>query len=109
MFPKDILIANGIFLDSHIDADNLMRSVALGESIGTLRYNGNRTGNIYVRHFSEVTIEVKGDSKVFIEAYDNCIVRVVCDKESKAFVYWHGGSIYYEGNVTIRDRRGAGK
>jgi len=109
VFPRDILIANGIFLDSHIDADNLMRSVVIGNSIGVLRYSGNRTGNIYVRHSSEVTIEVKGDSKVFIEAYDRCIVRVVCDKDSKAFVYWHGGMIYYGDNVIIRDRRNAGK
>jgi hypothetical protein len=109
VFPRDILIANGIFLDSHVDADNLMRSVVIGNSIGVLRYSGNRTGNIYVRHSSEVTIEVKGDSKVFIEAYDHCIVRVVCDKDSKAFVYWHGGSVYSEGNVTIRDKRSAGK
>ena len=93
----------------YIDADNLMRSVVIGNSIGVLRYSGNRTGNIYVRHSSEVTIEVKGDSKVFIEAYDRCIVRVVCDKDSKAFVYWHGGMIYYGDNVIIRDRRNAGK
>ena len=86
-----------------------MRSVVIGNSIGVLRYSGNRTGNIYVRHSSEVTIEVKGDSKVFIEAYDRCIVRVVCDKDSKAFVYWHGGMIYYGDNVIIRDRRNAGK
>lgn len=109
VFPRDILIANGIFLDSSIDASNLMRSVVIGNSIGVLRYSGNRTGNIYVRHSSEVTIEVTGGSKVFIEAYDNCIVRVMCDKDSKAFVYWHGGSVYHEGNVTIRDKRSAGK
>lgn len=109
VFPKDILKANGIFLDSLVDADNLMRSVVIGNSIGVLRYSGNRTGNIYVRHSSEVTIDVKGDSKVFIEAYDHCIVRVACDKDSKAFVYWHGGMIYYGDNVIIRDRRNAGK
>ena len=109
VFPKDILIANGIFLDSCIDASNLMRSVALGESIGILRYSGNKTGNIYVRHHSNLRIEVDESSKVFVEAYDNCRVHVVAKGFSKAFVYWHGGEITYEGNVTIRDKRSAGK
>ena len=109
VFPKDILSKNGIFLDSCIDACNLSAGVALGNSMGRFRYIGTSTGTVYVRHSSEVTIEVSGGSKVFIEAYDHCIVRVVADKYSKAFVYWHGGMIYYGDNVIIRDKRNAGK
>ena len=109
VFPKDILMANGIFLDSSIDASNLVTAVALGESIGILRYHTSRTGNIYVRHHANVRIEVDENSKVFVEAYDNCRVHVVAKGFSKAFVYWHGGEITYEGNVTIRDKRNAGQ
>lgn len=109
VFPKDILMAKGIFLDSSIDASNLITAVALGESIGTLRYHTNSTGNVYVRHHANLRIEVDESSKVFVEAYDNCRVHVVAKGFSKAFVYWHGGEITYEGNVTIRDKRNAGQ
>lgn len=109
VFPKDILMAKGIFLDSSIDASNLVTAVALGESIGTLRYHTNSTGNVYVRHHTNLRIEVDESSKVFVEAYDNCRVHVVAKGFSKAFVYWHGGEITYEGNVTIRDKRNAGQ
>jgi hypothetical protein len=104
-FPKDLLAENNIFLDCCIDASNLMTAVSLGNAIGCIRYDSMHTGNIYVKHFSEVTVEVIRGAKVFIEVYDNSILHVKVDKNSKAFVYWHGGAIYHEGNVTIRDKR----
>lgn len=108
-FSKSLLISNGIFLDENVDASNLKTAVLLGESRGVLRYDGLRTGNVYVRHQSELQIEATDGARVFIETYEGCKVHVVATGNSKAFVYWHGGEVTHNGNVTVRDKRKAGE
>lgn len=108
-FEEKLLLKNNIFLDNTINDSNLSKVVLLGESKGALRYNGVHTGDVYVRHNSNLTIEVTDVAKVFVEAYENCNIRIVAIGDSKVFVYWHGGTIEYEGNVTIRDKRKAGE
>lgn len=106
-FNKAQLLLKGIFLDENVDASNLKTAVLLGESKGELRYYGLSVGNVYLRHQSEVTIEVNDGARVFIEVYENCKLKVVSVGNSKAFVYWHGGEVAASGNVYIRDKRKA--
>lgn len=108
-FPKKLLIGNGIFLDEDVDASNLKTAVLLGESKGVLRYYGPKTGNVYVRHQSELLVEAADGARVFIETYEGCKIHIVAVSNSKVFVYWHGGEVSYEGNVTVRDKRKAGE
>lgn len=106
-FPKDLLIVNGIFVDENVDASNLKTAVLLGQSKGGIIYNWQRCGNIYLRHNSDLTIEVTDGARVFIEIYEDSHLKVSADNYSKAFVYQHGGTVEAEGNVTVRDKRKA--
>ena len=103
-FPKDILNTNGIFLDNEVDATNIQKAVLLGDSRGSLSYSGQISGDIYIRHHSDVVIQAKEGAKLFVEIYDQCNVMVTADEYSKVFVYQHGGNVYAEGNVTIRNK-----
>lgn len=106
-FPNNQLVQNGIFLDDSVDAYNLKTAVLLGGSKGEIRYDGQRAGDVYVRHQSEVVITAEGGARVFVEVYDNCKVFAKADETSKIFVYYHGGDIQSEGSVLVRDKRKA--
>ena len=104
-FSKDRLMMNGIFVGDIVDTSNVQTVILLGDSSGVARYDGLHAGNVYVRHTSQLTIEASGGSRVFVEAWENCKLHVVSTGASKVFVYWHGGEVTKQGNVTIRDKR----
>ena len=110
-FPKKLLNKNGILLDENVGRRDEMAShgtvVLLGNSKAELHFNGLRTGTIYVRHQSELTIVARDNSRVFIECYEDSKVYVSAEVTSRVFVYWHGGTVEADGNVTIRDKRKA--
>ena len=103
--PEKMLADNGIFADCSVVKSNMKTAVLLGKSNGIIRYDGLGTGNVYLRHQSELTLEVSGGARVFVEVYDDCRLNVVATGMSKVFVYWHGGKVNASGNVTIRDKR----
>ena len=105
--PGQILADNGIFADSSVVRSNMKTAVLLGKSNGIIRYDGLGMGNVYLRHQSELTLEVSGGARVFVEVYDDCRLNVVATGMAKVFVYWHGGKVNASGNVTIRDKRKA--
>lgn len=104
-FNHKRLLMNGIFVDESVDTSNVQTLVLLGNSSGVSRYDGLHVGNIYLRHTSQLTVEASDSAKVFIEAWENCKLRVVATGSSKVFVYWHGGEVTKQGNVIIRDKR----
>lgn len=103
-FTKDILVKNGIFLDDYVDAHNVQKLVLLGESKGIVFYNESHSGEIYIRHQSELEVVATEGTKIFIETYEQCKLRVTTDRFSKVFVYRHGGEVKAEGNVIIRNK-----
>jgi len=103
-FDKEFLISNGIFLDENVDASNVVKVVLLGKSKGELRYYGTRSCDVYVRHSSDVRIVATEGAKIFVETYNNCHISANADEYSKIFVYRHGGSVDYEGNVVVKER-----
>lgn len=107
-FPKAILEKNGIFVDEVFDCCNTARYktvVALGRSRGNISFEGMTCRSIYARHRSELTVKATDGARVFVEAWENCNVEAYADEESKIFVYWHGGEVKADGNVTVRDKR----
>lgn len=108
-FPKKLLEKNGVFINEEIGRRDDVAAkdtvVLLGKSKAELHYDGLSMGNLYVRHHSEVTIVARGWSRVFVECYEDSVVNVKAEDESKVFVYWHGGSVESEGNVHVRDKR----
>ena len=104
-----MLAKHGVFVDGNIVESNAHIAVLLGKSNGIIRYNGLSTGNVYIRHESELTIEATDMAKVFVETYEGCKLKAVATGNSKIFVYWHGGDVNVSGNVTVRDKRKAEK
>ena len=107
VFTGQELADNGIFADCNIVMSNAKSAVLLGKSNGIIRYDGLNTGNVYLRHQSELTIEATGVARVFVEVYEGCRINVVATGIAKVFVYWHGGTVNASGNVTVRDKRKA--
>ena len=104
-FKKEELMANGIFVDEAVDAENVSTTVVMGQSKGVLRYDRQSSFSVYVRHESAVTITANRGARVFVETYENCKVSVEADSHSKVFVYRHGGEVSAAGNVVVRDKR----
>ena len=103
-FPHELLLGNGIFLDHQVYGENMQTAIVLGSSDGELKYEGFVVGNVYARHTSKLSISVSDGAKVFIDCRDDCKVSVTCDGYSKVFVYHHGGEVFTEGNVTVREK-----
>lgn len=107
-FPKKLLERNGVFVDEEIGRRDDVAArdtvVLLGGSKAELHYDGLGMCNIYVRHRSEVTIVARGWSRVFVECYEDSVINVTAEDESKVFVYQHGGEVTAEGHVIVRDR-----
>jgi len=103
-FPNDLLLGNGIFVDEDVDATNLRKAVALGQSKGEIRYDGLAVGAVYVRHQSEITITATDGAKVFVETYENCKLKASADEYSRIFVYQYGGEVSHDGNVVVRNK-----
>lgn len=107
-FPKKLLDKNGVFVDEEIGRRDDVAArdtvVLLGGSKAELHYDGLGMGNIYVRHQSEVTIVARGWARVFVECYEDSVINVTAEDESKVFVYQHGGKVAATGNVIVRDR-----
>lgn len=107
-FPKNQLVQNGIFLDGKVEGCNIKTAVLLGNSNGNLKYEGQKAGDVYVRHQSDVVITAEGGARVFVEVYDDSKVIAKTDETSKIFVYYHGGEVQSDGFVLVRDKRKAG-
>lgn len=103
-FPKSQLQKNCIFLDDDVEESNLRNAVFLSTTKAMLNYDGLSVGNVYVRHSAKVEITASGDSRVFVETYENCDVNATANERSKIFIYTHGGHVSINGNVIVRDR-----
>ena len=103
-FDEETLIENGIFVNHYIEAENTRMVVALGNSSGSLRYNGVCSCEVYVRHNSEVDITAADGAKVFVEVYEQGKIHITSSGAAKVFVYKHGGDVVYEGNVKVRNK-----
>lgn len=107
-FPTPQLHENGIYVDEAFECGGAERSktiVAMGKSNGRLRLTGYGTWSVYVLHESCADIQATGGARVFVECWGDSRLSIYADEESKAFVYWHGGSINADGNVIVRDKR----
>lgn len=89
-FDKEILNANLIFVDEHLDfGDKRLRSgtyVLLGECTGTLKFDHWATATIFVRHKSNVKVESTRFAAVFVRTYEQAEVTVETDGRGKVKV-----------------------
>lgn len=107
-FDHGLMMSYGVIVDDAVELKNKSTVVLLGKSSGTLSYSDRNVGNIYVRHDSDVTVTATDGAKVFVESWNDCKVHAIADESSKIFVYDHGGTVTFEGNVTVRNKKTEG-
>lgn len=97
---------HGIYVDDKINLINPKMLVLNGKTNGDISLDGFSVSTMYVRHDSDVVINANGYSKVFVSIYDNAKVHIIQKDNANVYVYCHGGSFTYDGDVMVRDKRG---
>lgn len=88
-FDRDLLCANLIYVDEHIDLKDAPNGVYVlnGECSGILWFNSWAAATVYVRHNSNVTIIADDFAKVFVRVYDEANAEIVELDEAVVKVY----------------------
>ncbi len=78
-FDRDLLHANLIYVDEHLDLKNAPNGIYVlnGKCSGTLWFNSWAAATVYVRHNSKVAVIADDFAKVFIRVYDEADAKVV--------------------------------
>lgn len=100
-----IMQKHGIYVSEDISLLNPSMVIANGGCTGEVYYDRFSVGRMYVRHDSNLTVTVTGNAKVFISLYDLTKINIICKEGAKVYVYRYGGSLEYEGNVCIREKK----
>lgn len=79
-FDRSLLHKNLIFVDEHLNLNNVPNGVYVlnGECTGTLHFREWTAATVYVRHTSNISIIAEDFAKVFVRVYDEAEVKV-CD------------------------------
>lgn len=104
-FSRELLHKNNIYVDDVVNRRNPRQIVVInGRSTGIVMYDGFTTADVYVRHESDITIDCKRMSKVFVNVYDNAKVRIICNDDAQVYAYIHGDrcQVETEGEVKVR-------
>lgn len=105
-FEKGLLHRHGVWVNEEVGSSGGTRCVLNGRCTGALRYDLMSTQTVYVRHDSDVVIEARGMSRVWVHLYDSARIAVRTDELARVYVYLHGGEIVsQEGDVRVRERR----
>ena len=88
-FDRDLLNANLIFVDEHLDFDMMPSGVYVinGECSGSIRFAPWTAATVYVRHSSNVSIFAGDFAKVFVRLYDDAEAEVESGECAMAKVY----------------------
>lgn len=107
-FDQTLLEHNNIYVDAKFERRNARQVVIVqGKSNGVLLYDGMTSADVYVRHYSEVTIDCNRLSKVFISVYDRAKVNVIQHDGASVYVYLHGGNCEVKAEGDVMTRRSA--
>lgn len=86
----DLIAERGIYIDSVKKLVDRPFVVALGACGIHLSLNDHQVGQVFVKHSSTATIQVKDSSFAVIDCFDQTSVAVVVDKGAKALVNVYG-------------------
>lgn len=88
-FDRDLLNANLIFVDEHLDFDMMPSGIYIlnGECSGTIRFAPWTAATIYVRYTSNVRIIAGDFAKVFVRLYDEAEAETEAEEGAVVRVY----------------------
>lgn len=104
-FERSFLNERNIYVDDEIKAENRSGTIVInGKSRGELYFDEFTSADIYVRHESEIKINAKGISKIFVNVYDCANIKVIQSEMAKVYLYVHGNTcnIDTKGEILIR-------
>lgn len=105
-FRRTDLASHGIYVDEHLNCDHRSGVMILnGCCTGRISCDGFNVLKLYVRGGSDILVSASGRSKVFIECYNHCTIRVNQCDVAKVYVYKKSNrvKIRTEGEVRIRE------
>lgn len=89
---KDGLAKYGVYVDLSQSIVNPSFLVALGECKISSEWTGYSAAQSYVKHNSKLSCQVKDNTFVVIDCFDNSSVNVVATNESKVLVNVYGNA-----------------
>lgn len=101
-FTQDFLRESNIFVDDKRSVLNPEKSIVLGESHITFRYNSNNAGNVYVRDNSVVNVTAKGRSFVIVHVFDNGCIKAEQKEKGKVVIIKHSRNVIVDCNDDIK-------
>ena len=106
-FDSVLLHEKGVWCDEEVTTPKRSVMVLNGNCTGTLNFSGFEVVSIYVRHTSNVLINVSNFARVSVSVFDGATVQINGHGANKAFVYPYGdkANIIDSGNVVVRPRR----
>lgn len=106
-FERDMLREGRVYVDDDFGVVNGESGVYVfnGTSNGTVEFGRFETATIYVRHSSNVVINARGLSRVFVEVYDDSSVTINQKDSAVAFVYVRSGNATLKTNGNVRIRK----
>lgn len=105
-FFGGVMQKQGVFADERVIVKNASTTILNGSCECSATFDGCASGDIYVRHKSELRIKAHDEARVFVTVLDNASVEVTADGASKVFVYRYGEGkvLSANGNVVVRDK-----
>lgn len=105
-FDRSLLHQNHIFVDEPVTGGDNGVYVLNGKCSGKFSFSKFTAATLYLRHDSELTLEVEGCAKVFVSVYDRAKLHVRQSDVAKVYVYVHSVNckIESEGNVMIKKK-----
>lgn len=106
-FDKVLLHDKGIWCDEPVTTPKRGIMVLNGHCTGVLNFSDWEVVSVYVRHDSNVLINVSKFARVAVSVYDGATVQVNGNGAHTAYVYPYGddAQIIDSGNVIVRPRR----
>lgn len=96
----------GVFVDDVVDGKNYNELICNGKTTGKVVYDNYNVCNwMYLRHDSDMEIEVTENAYVTIHLYDNAKLKVRNTSTRRVVVFRHGGTVNYSGNVVVKERK----
>lgn len=96
--------AYGVHLDEKLDVSNPSKLVALGTCTGDIEINEYTVSQLFVKHDSFLNLFVKDNGFAMVDIFDNSILTVVADGDSKVCINHYGGevNVIKKGNAVVK-------
>jgi hypothetical protein len=90
----------GIYCGENGKIQNGRKVAILGDADVTAEYNDFSVGKIYVKNNSTLNVDVTGNARIFIDAFDNSVVTVCASGNSRVYINQFGSALI---NIDRRD------